>query len=66
MAGKPKQGIDFAGWSVNIFDGDTKIDKLLEAQKAFVKCVVLSVKDEKVAANPKLHSLFLSLWGKSD
>lgn len=32
MAGKPKQGIDFAGWSVNIFDGDTKIDKLLEAQ----------------------------------
>lgn len=32
MAGKPKQGIDYAGWSVNIFDGDTKIDKLLEAQ----------------------------------
>lgn len=32
MSGKPKQGIDFAGWSVNIFDGDTKIDKLLEAQ----------------------------------
>lgn len=27
-----KQGIDYAGWSVNIFDGDTKIDKLLDAQ----------------------------------
>lgn len=26
-----KQGIDYAGWSVNIFDGDTKIDKLLDA-----------------------------------
>lgn len=32
MAGRPKQGIDYAGWSVNIFDGDTKIDKLLDAQ----------------------------------
>lgn len=32
MGRKPKPGIDFAGWSVNIFDGDTKIDKLLEAQ----------------------------------
>lgn len=31
MAGRPKQGIDFAGWSVNIFDGDTKIDRLLDA-----------------------------------
>lgn len=38
-------------------------DKLLKAQKAFVKCVVLNVKDEKVAANPKLHSLFLSYRG---
>lgn len=32
MAGRPKQGLDYAGWSVNIFDGDTKIDKLLDAQ----------------------------------
>lgn len=32
MAGKPKVGLDYAGWSVNIFDGDIKIDKLLEAQ----------------------------------
>lgn len=31
MAGKPKNGIDYAGWSVNIFDNDTKIDKLLDA-----------------------------------
>ncbi len=32
MAGKPKQGIDFAGWNVDIFDNDTKIDELLDAQ----------------------------------
>lgn len=32
MAGKPKAGLDYAGWSVNLFDGDTKIDKLLDAQ----------------------------------
>lgn len=32
MAGKPQKGLKFSGWSVNIFDGDTKIDKLLEAQ----------------------------------
>lgn len=32
MSGRPKAGIDYAGWSVNIFDGDTKIDKLLDAQ----------------------------------
>lgn len=32
MAGKPKTGIDYAGWSVSLFDGDTKIDKLLDAQ----------------------------------
>lgn len=32
MAGRPpKKGIDYAGWSVNIFDNDTKIDKLLDA-----------------------------------
>ena len=29
MSGIPKIGIDFAGWNVNIFDNDTKIDKLL-------------------------------------
>lgn len=32
MPRPPKQGIDYAGWSVDIFDGDTKIDKLLDAQ----------------------------------
>ena len=33
MAGRPpKKGIDYAGWSVDIFDNDTKIDKLLEAR----------------------------------
>lgn len=32
MAGKPRQGIDYAGWSVDIFDNDTKIDKLLESK----------------------------------
>ena len=32
MPRKPKQGIDFAGWSVNMFDGDKKIDKLLDSQ----------------------------------
>ena len=26
MAGKPKTGLDYAGWSVNLFDGDTKIE----------------------------------------
>ncbi len=29
MSGIPKIGIDFAGWNVNVFDNDTKIDKLL-------------------------------------
>ena len=32
MSGQPKQGLDYAGWSVNIFDGDAKIDKLMDAQ----------------------------------
>ena len=33
MAGRPpKKGIDYAGWSVDIFDNDTKIDKLLDAR----------------------------------
>ena len=32
MAGRPpKQHIDFAGWDVNIFDNEPKIDKLLDA-----------------------------------
>ena len=31
--GKPqKPGIDYASWNVNIFDGDEKIDRLIEAQ----------------------------------
>ncbi len=32
MAGRPKQGIDYSGWSVDIFDSDTKIDKLLDSK----------------------------------
>lgn len=32
MAGKAKKKLDYAGWSVDIFDSDTKIDKLLDAQ----------------------------------
>lgn len=32
MAGKPKKRIDYAGWSVDIFSNDVKIDKLLDAQ----------------------------------
>lgn len=32
MSGKPKKRIDYAGWSVDIFSNDTKIDKLLDAQ----------------------------------
>ncbi len=32
MAGKPKRRIDYAGWSVDIFSNDVKIDKLLDAQ----------------------------------
>ena len=33
MAGRlPKKGIDYSSWVVDIFDNDTKIDKLLDAQ----------------------------------
>jgi len=32
VAGQPKAGLDYAGWSTSIFDGDTKIDKLLDGQ----------------------------------
>ena len=32
MAGRSKRRIDYAGWSVDIFSNDTKIDKLLDAQ----------------------------------
>lgn len=32
MAGRSKKRIDYAGWSVDIFSNDTKIDKLLDAQ----------------------------------
>lgn len=31
MANKPRKRIDYAGWSVDIFDNDAKIDKLLDA-----------------------------------
>lgn len=32
MAGRPKKRIDYAGWSVDMFSNDIKIDKLLDAQ----------------------------------
>jgi len=32
MSGRPKKGIDYSGWSVDIFENDTKIDELLDAQ----------------------------------
>lgn len=31
MAGKPKEGLNFSGWSVDVFE-DPKIDKLMDAQ----------------------------------
>lgn len=31
MSGRPKKGLDYAGWSVDMFDGDKKIDALLDA-----------------------------------
>ena len=32
MAGRPKRGIEYSGWDVDIFENDTKIDELLDAQ----------------------------------
>ena len=32
MAGKAKKKLDYAGWSVDVFDNDVKIDRLLDAQ----------------------------------
>lgn len=33
IAGRPpKEGIDYSGWAVDIFDSDPKIDKLMDAQ----------------------------------
>lgn len=32
MARRPKTGIDYSGWNVDIFENDTKIDDLLDAQ----------------------------------
>lgn len=32
MAGKPKQGLDYAGWDVHLFDDDNRIDELLDSQ----------------------------------
>ena len=32
MANRPKRGIQYAGWDVDIFENDTKIDELLDAQ----------------------------------
>ena len=32
MARRPKRGIEYSGWDVDIFENDTKIDELLDAQ----------------------------------
>lgn len=32
MSGKPKAGISYAGWNTDIFENDTKIDELIDAQ----------------------------------
>lgn len=32
MSGKPKAGISYAGWDTDIFENDTKIDELIDAQ----------------------------------
>ena len=32
MSGKAKQGLDWAGWDTHIFDDDTRIDELIDAQ----------------------------------
>jgi hypothetical protein len=32
LSGKAKRKLDYAGWSTDIFDSDTKIDKLLDAR----------------------------------
>lgn len=32
MAGQPKRGIDYVGWNVHIFEDDTRIDELIDAQ----------------------------------
>ncbi len=32
MSGTPKRGMDFASWNTDIFENDTKIDELIDAQ----------------------------------
>ena len=39
MAGRPKVGLDFAGWNVDIFENDTKIDELIDAQGWIGFCI---------------------------
>ena len=39
MAGRPKAGIEFAGWNVDIFENDTKIDELIDAQGWIGFCI---------------------------
>ena len=39
MAGRPKMGIEFAGWNVDIFENDTKIDELIDAQGWIGFCI---------------------------
>lgn len=39
MPGVPKRGLDFAGWNVDIFENDTKIDMLIDSQGWLGFCV---------------------------
>lgn len=39
MAGKPRRRLEYAGWNTDIFDNDTKIDKLLDAQGWIGFCI---------------------------
>lgn len=39
MSGIAKAGIDYAGWAVDLFDNDTKIDKLLDSKGWIGFCV---------------------------
>ena len=39
MPGVPKRGLDFAGWNVDIFENDTKIDTLIDSQGWIGFCI---------------------------
>ena len=51
MAGKPRKRIDYAGWSVDIFSNDTKIDKLSEIHGSKIKKLTIIRSDCKKQVN---------------